>query len=127
MGEVALKVQHLEEMQTFYQEVVGLELMKRFRDSAFFRVAEGVGGHTEVFVLFDRGDSESRGADAGATTLDHIAFTVLLDDFESEKARVEQLGVPVVTHEHDWVHWRSFYVKDPEGNEVEWVAFDPTV
>ncbi len=127
MGEVALKVQHLEEMQSFYQEVVGLELMKRFPNSAFFRVAEGIGGHTQVFVLFKRGDTESRGADRRATTLDHVAFTVLLDDFESEKTRVEQLGVPVVTHEHDWVHWRSFYIKDPEGNEVEWVAFDPTV
>ncbi len=128
LGEVALRVRNLDRMHSFYEVVVGLELLKRFPNSAFFRVAEGVGGHTQVFVLFDRSDDSGSGTiDENATTLDHVAFTVLLEDFEAERQRIEQLGIPLVTHEHDWVHWRSFYVTDPEGNEVEWVCYDRDV
>lgn len=126
LGEVALRVKDLDRMQSFYERTVGLELMKRFPKSAFFRVAQGVGGHTQVFVLFDRsGDPESNGITAKATTLHHVAFTVLLKDFEAEKNRLAALGVPMFTDEHEWVHWRSFYVNDPEGNLVEWVCYDP--
>lgn len=115
-------------MHRFYEEVVGLELMKRFPKSAFFRIAEGIGGHTQVFVLFERPeDPAAEGPRASATTLDHVAFTVLLDGFEAEKRRLEDLGIPMETAEHEWVHWRSFYIKDPEGNEVEWVCYDPDV
>lgn len=128
LGEVALRVKNLDWMQSFYQEVVGLELLKRFPRSAFFRISEGVGGHTQVVALFDRSENEqSREVDSERTTLDHVAFTVLLDDFVAEKKRVEDLGVAVVTDEHEWVHWRSFYINDPEGNEVEWVCYDPAV
>lgn len=112
-------------MQSFYEDVVGLPLMERFPKAAFFRVGEGVGGHTQVFVLFDRGDATS--ARPAGTTLDHVAFTVLREHFEAERARVERLGLPVQTAEHRWVQWRSFYVKDPEDNEVEWVCYDPDV
>ena len=28
---------------------------------------------------------------------------------------------------HGWVHWRSLYVRDAEGNNVELVCFDPSV
>ena len=33
----------------------------------------------------------------------------------------------VETAEHGWVHWRSLYLKDPEGNEVEFVCYNPSV
>ncbi len=128
LGEVALRVRNLDQMHSFYQDVVGLDLLKRFPNSAFFNVAEGVGGHTQVFVLFDRSnDPQSSRIDENATTLDHVAFTVLLEDFEAEKERIDKLGIPLVTAEHEWVHWRSFYIKDPEGNEVEWVCYDQDV
>ena len=44
-----------------------------------------------------------------------------------EKARLESLNLTVSTAEHAWVHWRSLYVTDPEGNDVEWVCYDPSV
>ncbi len=127
LGEVALRVHDLDRMQSFYEDVVGLELMERFPKAAFFRTAAGIGGHTQVFVLFDRGDASPAGADSRATALDHVAFTVLLEDFEGEKTRIEQLGIPMETMEHGWVQWRSFYINDPEGNQVEWVCYDPGV
>lgn len=125
LGEVALRVADLDAMQAFYENVVGLELMKRFPRSAFFRLAEGIEGHTPVFVLFDRsGDPGFRGLSSELTTLDHVAFTIAKEDFAVEKERLESLGLEVDTAEHEWVHWRSLYVRDPEGNLVEWVCYD---
>ena len=40
---------------------------------------------------------------------------------------MEDLRLNVRTAVHDWVQWRSLYVKDPEGNEVELVCFDPAI
>jgi hypothetical protein len=31
----------------------------------------------------------------------------------------------VTTATHDWVQWRSLYVEDPDGNDVELVCYDP--
>ena len=61
------------------------------------------------------------------TTIDHIAFAIALEDFESEKTRLEGLGMAVRTSTHAWVHWRSLYLSDPEGNLVEFVCYDGTV
>ena len=128
LGEIALRVTDLDAMQRFYQEVVGLEVMRRADSAVFFRIADGYGGHTQVLALFDRSDQSGyRGLDRERTTVDHIAFEIDRADYEAERARIEGLGVRVTTAEHPWVHWRSLYVTDPEGNEVEWVCYDESV
>ena len=40
---------------------------------------------------------------------------------------MEKLGLIVETMEHEWTHWRSLYVADPEGNLVELVCYDVSV
>ena len=136
LGEIALRVNDLDAMQEFYENVLGLELMKRFPAAAFFRVAEGYGGHTQILALFDRSaePGETRfhrgtpqGMSADRSTVDHLAFEIDLADFDTEKRRLEQLGIRVETAEHKWVHWRSLYVTDPDGNVVELVCYDETV
>lgn len=128
LGEIALRVKNLDTMQKFYEEMVGLELMKRFTDSAFFKIAEGYDGHTQILALFDRSKQpDYRGVISETSTIDHIAFAISLADFDIEKKRLEQLGLRVYTSEHSWVHWRSLYIKDPEGNEVELVCYDESV
>ena len=128
LGEIALRVEDLDNMQKFYEEVIGLPLMKRFDNSAFFKIADGFEGHTQILALFNRTDSANySGLDAEKTTVDHIAFAISLDDFEPEKRRLEQRGLQVNTAEHAWVHWRSLYVNDPEGNCVEFVCYDDSV
>jgi catechol-2,3-dioxygenase len=128
LGEIALRVTALDAMQRFYEEIVGLELMRRTDTAVFFKIAEGYGGHTQVLALFDRSSVPGYQALNPATsTIDHIAFAIPLADYESEKARLEGLGLTVTTAEHAWAHWRSLYVFDPEGNEVEWVCYDESV
>jgi len=128
LGEIALRVNNLDAMQKFYEEVIGLPLMTRVPNCAFFKVADGYGGHTQVLALFDRSQNpEYRGTDATTSTIDHIAFEIPLADFADEKKRLEALGLRVETAEHAWVHWRSLYVTDPEGNQVELVCRDDSV
>ena len=128
LGEIALRVENLDVMQQFYENVVGLQLLCRFDDSAFFRIAEGYGGHLQVLALFDRSsDPNYQGLHAAHSTVDHLAFEIDLDDYAAEKQRLKNLGMKIRTAEHDWVHWRSLYVYDPEGNNVEWVCYDRSV
>jgi catechol 2,3-dioxygenase-like lactoylglutathione lyase family enzyme len=128
LGEIALRVENLDEVQDFYERIVGLELMKRFPRAAFFNIAPGFAGHTQVLALFDRQEEKGyQGLSAGQTTIDHLAFTIALDDFEAEKNRLRQLGVAVRSSEHAWVQWRSLYFHDPAGHLVEFVCFDPSV
>jgi catechol 2,3-dioxygenase len=115
-------------MQQFYEQAIGLPLMTRFPNSAFFKIADGCGSHTQVLALFDRSESPGyRGTDAATSTIDHIAFEIPLDDFANERKKLEALGLQVETAEHTWVHWRSLYVSDPEGNQVELVCYDASV
>ena len=128
LGEIALRVNDLDGMQAFYENVVVLELMRRFPHAAFFRIAEGYAGHAQILALFDRKDQMGyQGLDSALTTVDHLAFTIALDDYRSEKERLEALGLAVRTAEHAWVQWRSLYISDPEGNEVELVCYDPEI
>ena len=39
-------------MKAFYANIIGLELIKEFPKVAFFKIAEGFGGHTQVIGLF---------------------------------------------------------------------------
>jgi catechol-2,3-dioxygenase len=128
IGEIALRVNNLDVMQKFYEEVIGLPLMTRVPNSAFFKIADGYGGHTQVLALFDRSRTPGyRGTDAATSTIDHIAFEISLADFAVERRRLEALGLQVEIAEHAWVHWRSLYVTDPEGNQVELVCYDESV
>lgn len=121
LGEVALRVNDLDASQAFYAETIGLELMRRFEDSAFFRIADGYKGHIAILALFQRNVP----VEQTRTTIDHLAFTIAPDHYESELRRLENLGLDVTTAYHDWVSWRSLYVNDPDGNEVELVCADP--
>lgn len=121
LGEVALRVNDLQRMRQFYQDTLGLETVGEFPTAVLLRVAEDYGGHTQALALFDRSVSVS----SDLTTIDHIAFTIDLDDQESERRRLEGLGLEVEVRDHAWVKWRSLYFHDPEGNQVELVCYDP--
>lgn len=128
LGEIAFRVDDLETMTEFYADVVGLPVLGDFETSTFFEVGPGVAGHTQILALFDRSGGEGyTPPDSARTTVDHIAFGIPLDAFESEKERLESHGLDVRTTTHGWVQWRSLYVTDPEGNSVELVCYDERI
>lgn len=60
-------------------------------------------------------------------TIDHIAFEIALAHVADERKRLEALGLQAETAKQAWLHWRSLYVTDPEGNQIELVCFDASV
>ena len=115
-------------MQRFCEQVIGLPLLTRVPNYAFFKTADGYRGHTQVLALFDRSKSVGfRRMDTATSTIDHMGFEIPLADFADELKRLKDLGLQVETAEHAWVHWRSLYVSDPEGNQVELVCYDASV
>jgi catechol-2,3-dioxygenase len=132
LGEVSIRVKNLDTMQKFYEEVVGLEVLRRGESFVFFKIAHGYGGHTQNLALF-RADNrmflqnKSLQLSPEQSTLHHIALNIALEDFESEKRRLEGLGLKVDATVHEWIHVRSLYFSDPEGNLLEFVCYDPNV
>ena len=123
LGEVALRVNNLERMKRFYQEVLGFEVLGEFQNAALLKIAAGYAGHTQVLGLFDRSVS----VDQERTTIDHLTFTIGLLDYYSERKRLETLGLNVEVYAHEWINWRSLYFHDPEGNRVELVCYDESL
>ncbi|MDO9299872.1 MAG: VOC family protein [Anaerolineales bacterium] len=132
LGEVSIRVRDLDAMHKFYEEVVGLEVLRRDEGFVFFKVAEGYGGHTQNLALFDASnrmflETKSEQLSQEGTTLHHIALNLSLEDFESEKMRLEGLGLKVDETLHEWLRVRSLYFADPEGNLLEFVCYDASV
>jgi catechol 2,3-dioxygenase len=123
LAELGLRVNDLGRMSAFYRDVVGLDVFRESPGFVFFRVAEAVEGHPQLLVLFDR-HSEVGPA---TTTLDHFAFLIEANDYDAEKRRLEESGVDVFPKEFPDFYWRSLFFTDPEGNRVEFVAYDRSV
>jgi catechol 2,3-dioxygenase-like lactoylglutathione lyase family enzyme len=132
---VSIRVRDLDAMQKFYEEVVGLEVLRREESYVFFKVAEGYGGHTQNLALFEASNTmflENKAVQLNSqeTTLHHIALNIALEDFEPEKMRLEGLGLKVDATVHEWLHVHSLYFPDPErcpepvegGNLLEFVC-----
>ncbi len=132
LGEVSIIVQNLDEMQKFYEDVIGLEVLRREEEYVFFKIAEGYGGHTQNLALFKVSDrtiltDKSIDLSSHQSTLHHIALNIALEDYEFEKNRLESLGIKIYATVHEWLHVRSMYFPDPEGNQLELVCYDKTV
>ena len=133
LAEIVLRARNMREMREFYENILGLELLQLYDDAVFFRVAPGYEGLTQALVLFDKSsgpDHRSRqytGLDIEKTSLHHIAFAIKLSDYKTELERLQGLGLNVETQIHEWVHYRSLFVCDPDGNVVELVCYDESV
>ena len=100
------------------QETFGLRVLGESSTAVFFAVAPGHAGHTQVLVLFARGIEVS----AERSTVDHIAFTVDLEGYDSERQRLTALGLSVEVAQHEWVKWRSLTCMIPRETKSNWSA-----
>ena len=125
LGEVALRCADKPAMVAFYRDVIGLEPMTAAEAPiTFFRIAEGVAGHTAVLALFDgAGEAPPRGG--AGSTLHHLALSLPWEEQAAVMAWYEALGQPYRVERFGWVGWRGIFTTDPDGNTVELVAKDP--
>ena len=132
--EIALRVHDLDLMRSFYEQVIGLEVLGGNESSdgtaLFFVVGTG-NSHLALFPEKLTGwytRDKSPQIDPQQTTLSHFALSIALDDFESEKKRIEQLGIEIVeSRTSSWLHCRMFYFFDPEGNLIEFNSHDESL
>jgi catechol-2,3-dioxygenase len=125
LGEVNLCVTDLAKMRMFYVDVLGLTPIYESQKHIFLKVADRYEGHPQAVVLFN---SKFKGVrvkpEITRSTLNHVAFEIPLKEFSSEKRRLEKLGLEMNEEMHREPHWRSLYFHDPEGNQIELVAYD---
>ena len=136
IAEIALRVHDLDLMRRFYEQVIGLEVLRENKnsDGAVIVVFYSVGAGNDHLALFEEKlmdwytRDKSPRIDPKLTTLSHIAFSIALADFESEKKRIEQLGIEIVdSSTSSWLRCRMFYFFDPEGNLIEFNSHDESI
>ena len=131
IAEISLRVHDLDLLRRFYEQVIGLQVLRENQESSGKAIFYAVGAGDDNLALFEEKligwftRDKSPEIDPKLTTLSHIAFSIALDNFGSEKKRIEQLGIEIVHCRHiDWMHSWMFYFYDPEGNLIEFKAHD---
>ncbi|MEW6178810.1 MAG: VOC family protein [Chloroflexota bacterium] len=134
IAEIALRVHDLALMRKFYEQIIGLEVLREINDSKGTIIFYAVGAGNDHLALFEekwmdwftRGKSPK--TEPRLTTLSHFAIRIALDDFESEKKRLEQLGIEIIhSNTSSWLHCHMFYFFDPEENLIEFNSYDESL
>jgi predicted enzyme related to lactoylglutathione lyase len=106
----------------FYREVVGLPTT--YPPDAGGPYAEFELGGDKYLGLFDRAlmlEAVGRPSDAERTSDDHSLLCISVEDVDDEARRLQALGIELEGPPADHEPWgmRTVYVRDPEGNLVE--------
>ncbi len=122
VGEVSLRVNDLQPMKRFYLDVLGFELLGDLPSVALLRLGDNYRGQIQILALLQR--SVGVGPEPGVVR--HVTFILPAQNPESERRRLEGLGLCVGTTSRESGGRCSLCVHDPEGNEVELLCPDPT-
>jgi catechol 2,3-dioxygenase-like lactoylglutathione lyase family enzyme len=117
-----LLVGDFEQTFRFYRDVVGLPTA--YPPDAAGPYAEFELGGDKYLGLFDRAlmlEALGHPADSERTADDHALLCISVDDVDGEAQRLRALGVEPEMQPADHEPWgmRTTYVRDPEGNLVE--------
>ena len=110
--EIAIRVKDLDRAESFYREVLGLEV--GLRDESRRWLFLRAGGDAGMIVLQEnKGDWPTQ----------HLAFTIEAADVERAAGLLGERGVEIDgPHYHDWMPATSIYFSDPDGHELELCA-----
>jgi lactoylglutathione lyase len=110
--EVAIPVRQLQRAETFYRDVLGLEV--GLRDDSRKWLFLRAGGAAGMVVLQERADEFPS---------HHFAFTANASDLQKAATVLRECGVvtrgPIF---HGWMPGTSLYFEDPDGHELELFA-----
>jgi catechol 2,3-dioxygenase-like lactoylglutathione lyase family enzyme len=133
LAEIVLWVRDMEAALQFYRDRFELEIISPPElPIKFLRAASPAGGIPEMIVLVPHPDKAGEfPREKAKRVLHHLAFRVDVEDYDELHARFESDGVEVRSGIHPVLKGvRTFYVDDPDGNEVECISLDrdaPTV
>lgn len=125
LAEIVLWTRDMDRALAFYRDVFGLEVISPpdFQNR-FLRAGPGEGPVPEMIVLVphpEPGGSFPR--EKPQRTLHHLAFNVDGEGYDELERRCREAGLEVRGGQHPVLKGvRTFYVDDPDGNEVEVIA-----
>jgi glyoxylase I family protein len=128
LAEVVLMVEDVERSLRFYRDVLGCKVISpaEMKAPVFLQVGDDRDGVPMQIVLGRRPpDAPPLPADRRYRSVHHIGLEVDLADLETERQRLQGLGLEVRTGQHPFLPVEAIYVDDPDGNEVELVARRP--
>jgi catechol 2,3-dioxygenase-like lactoylglutathione lyase family enzyme len=128
LAEIVLWARDMEASLGFYRDLFGLELISppELRNK-FLRAGPGEGPVPEMIVLVPHPDAAGRfPSDKALRTLHHLAFNLTAEQYDELEQRCREAGLEVRGGIHPVLKGvRTFYVDDPDGNEVECIGWEP--
>ncbi|HUZ87183.1 MAG TPA: VOC family protein [Candidatus Baltobacterales bacterium] len=125
LAEIVLWVHDMEAALHFYRDLFGLEVISPpALPNKFLRAADPGGGVPEMIVLVPHPDrSYEFPREKAKRVLHHLAFRVESADYDALIRTFEDAGVSVRSGIHPVLEGvRTFYVDDPDNNEVEIIS-----
>ena len=125
LAEVVLWSRDMEASLRFYRDLFGLEVISPAGlPNRFLSASVGVDGVPQMVVLVPHPDpGGSFPAEKPARVLHHLALSVASDSYARLEAECRAAGLEVRPGVHPVLKGvRTFYVDDPDGNEVEVIA-----
>lgn len=127
LAEIVLWVRDMEAGLHFYRDLFGLQLISPPElPNKFLKAGGGADGVPEMIVLVPHLDrSLEFPREKAKRVLHHLAFRVEARAYENLRERFIAAGVEVRSGVHPVLKGvRTFYVDDPDGNEVECISRD---
>ncbi len=125
LAEIVLWVHDMEAALGFYRDLFGLEVISPLElPNQFLKAADGAQGVPEMIVLIPHPDKSIEfPREKLKRVLHHLAFRVEAPAFDKLQEGFVAAGVQVRHGVHPVLKSvRTFYVDDPDGNEVEVIA-----
>jgi len=125
LAEIVLWVRDMDAALRFYRDQFGLELISPPElPNKFLKAGEGTLGVPEMIVLVPHPDASSTfPREKAKRVLHHLAFRVEGAAYDELEKRFQAAGLEVRGGLHPVLkNVRTFYVDDPDGNEVEVIA-----
>ncbi|MBA2392125.1 MAG: VOC family protein [Ktedonobacteraceae bacterium] len=124
IAEIVLWTADKEKALTFYRDLLGLEVISPpTLRNAFLKVGEGKAGIPQMIVLVPK--SEEIKALPSGYQLNHIAFELPTDLFNTQHELFVVAGYKPRDGKHPILDSRTMYIDDPDGNEVEFICQAP--
>ena len=125
LAEIVLWAHDMDRSLAFYRDLFGLEVISPPDfPKLFLSAGTGPGGIPEMIVLMPHPEpGGSFPSERPLRVLHHMAFAVEPAEYDGLEARCREAGLEVRQGIHPVLKGvRTFYVDDPEGNEVEIIA-----
>jgi catechol 2,3-dioxygenase-like lactoylglutathione lyase family enzyme len=125
LAEIVLWVRDMEAALHFYRDLFGLEVISPSEiPNKFLRAGMGHDGVPEMIVLVPHPDPSVKfPREKPKRVLHHLAFRVEGSEYEELQRTFTAAGLEVRSGIHPVLkNVRTFYVDDPDGNEVECIA-----